>query len=44
MNDREGARLAALEYLGAVRPEVDSILQKLVDDVRTTFGTNLWPW
>lgn len=33
--------MAALEYLGAVRPEVDSVLQKLVDDVRAAFGTDL---
>ncbi len=40
-NGREGARLAAIEYLGAVRPEVDEVLQQLVDDVRGTFGTDL---
>lgn len=38
---RETERLAALDHLGAVRPEVDSVLQQLVDDVREVFGTDL---
>ena len=37
----ERGRVAALESLGAVRPEVDGVLQDLVDDVRGTFGTDL---
>ncbi|MDP9439123.1 MAG: ATP-binding protein, partial [Actinomycetota bacterium] len=39
--ERERGRLAALESLGAVRPEVDDVLQDLVDDVRGIFGTDL---
>ena len=39
--ERERGRLAALESLGAVRPEVDDVLQDLVDDVRGVFGTDL---
>ena len=38
---REAERLAALEYLRAVRPEVDHVLQELVDEVRNVFGTDL---
>ncbi len=34
-------RLAALEYLRAVRPEVDHVLQELVDEVRGVYGTDL---
>ena len=40
-NKREAERLAALDYLDAVRPEVDHVLQELVDDVRGIFGTDL---
>lgn len=39
--ERERGRVAALESLGAVRPEVDDVLQALVDDVRGVFGTEL---
>ena len=38
---RETERLTALDHLDAVRPEVDSVLQQLVDDVREAFGTDL---
>ncbi|MDX6382031.1 MAG: hypothetical protein QOI57_3055 [Rubrobacteraceae bacterium] len=38
---RENQRLAALDYLDAVRPEVDEVLQQLVDEVRKTFETDL---
>ena len=38
---REAERLAALEYLRAVRPGVDHVLQNLVDEVRDMFGTDL---
>lgn len=38
---REAGRLAALEYLSAVRPGVDHVLQELVDEVRGVFGTEL---
>jgi signal transduction histidine kinase len=38
---REVERLAALEYLRAVRPGVDHVLQELVDEVRAVFGTDL---
>src|SRR5215217_784795 len=38
---REVDRLAALEYLRAVRPGVDRVLQELVDEVRGVFGTDL---
>jgi signal transduction histidine kinase len=34
-------RLAALEYLRAVRPGVDHVLQELVDEVRGVYGTDL---
>ncbi len=37
----EAARLAALTYLHAVRPEADDVLQEIVDDVRGVFGTDL---
>ena len=39
--ERERGRVVALESLGAVRPEVDDVLQDLVDDVREIFGTEL---
>jgi GAF domain-containing protein len=38
---REAERLAALEYLGAARPEADHVLQELVDEVRDVYGTDL---
>jgi len=38
---REAERLAALEYLRAVQPKVDHVLQELVDEVRNVFGTDL---
>lgn len=38
---RERARLTALERLDAMRPEADSILQEIVDDVCKIFGTDL---
>lgn len=38
---REAARLAEIEYLGAVRPEADRALQEIVNDVRGLFGTDL---
>ena len=38
---REARRLAELDYLGAVRPETDHVLQEIVDEVRLTFETNL---
>jgi len=38
---REAERLAALEYLRAVRSDVDDVLQELVDEVRGMFGTDL---
>ncbi|MDP8948467.1 MAG: PAS domain-containing protein [Actinomycetota bacterium] len=38
---REAERLAALEYLRAVQPKVDHVLQELVDEVRDLFGTDL---
>jgi GAF domain-containing protein len=41
LEERERGRLAALESLGAVRPEVDDVLQALVDDARGVFGTDL---
>src|SRR5919206_917382 len=40
-NDREAERLATLDYLDAIRPESDHILQQLVDEVRGIFGTDL---
>ena len=38
---REAERLALLEYLDAAHPEADSVLQGLVDDARSAFGTDL---
>ncbi len=38
---REAERLATLEYLRAVRPGVDHVLQELVDEVRGAYGTDL---
>ena len=38
---REAKRLAALEYLRAVQPKVDRVLQELVDEARSLFGTDL---
>src|SRR5918997_1818642 len=38
---REAERLAMLDYLGATRPGTDHILQQLVDEVRSIFGTDL---
>ena len=40
-SERESARLAALDYLDVVRPEADQVLQELVDEVRSIFGTAL---
>jgi len=40
-SEPESPRLAALDYLDAVRPEADQVLQELVDDVRNIFGTEL---
>lgn len=40
-NERESGRLAALDHLGAVRPEADHVLQELVNEVRSIFGTEL---
>ena len=40
-SERETARLAALDHLDAVRPEADQVLQELVDEVRSIFGTEL---
>ncbi len=37
----EEARLAKIEYLGAVREDADDVLQEIVDDVRDVFGTDL---
>ncbi len=37
----EEARLAKIEYLGAVREDADDVLQEIVDDVRDIFGTGL---
>jgi signal transduction histidine kinase len=37
----EAERLATLEYLRAVRPGVDHVLQELVDEVRGAYGTDL---
>jgi signal transduction histidine kinase/DNA-binding response OmpR family regulator/HPt (histidine-containing phosphotransfer) domain-containing protein len=39
--EREAARLAAIEHLDVVRPEVDRVLQEIVDDVREIFETDL---
>jgi PAS domain S-box-containing protein len=38
---REAERLATLEYLRAVRPGVDNVLQESVDEVRGLYGTDL---
>ena len=38
---REAERLATLEYLRAVQPGVDHVLQELVDEVRSVYGTDL---
>src|SRR5215213_10505437 len=38
---REAERLAALDHLDAIRPETDHILQQLVNEVRSIFGTDL---
>ena len=38
---REAERLATLNYLGATQPGTDHILQQLVDEVRSIFGTDL---
>jgi hypothetical protein len=40
-DEHEAARLAAIDHLGAVRAEVDLVLQELVDDVHEAFGTDL---
>lgn len=40
-SERESDRLAALDYLGAARPEADQVLQELVEEVRGIFGTEL---
>jgi PAS domain S-box-containing protein len=40
-NSREAERLATLDYLDAIRPDADHILQQLVDEVRGIFGTDL---
>jgi signal transduction histidine kinase len=38
---REAERLIALEYLRAVRPGVDYVLQELVEEIRGLYGTEL---
>jgi GAF domain-containing protein len=38
---REAERLATLDHLNAIRAETDHILQQLVDEVRSMFGTDL---
>ena len=40
-DSRVAERLAELEYLRAVRPGVDHVLQELVDEVRAMFDTDL---
>src|SRR5215212_1470213 len=40
-DSRDIERLAALEYLRAVRTGVDHVLQELVDEVRSVYGTDL---
>jgi PAS domain S-box-containing protein len=43
-SDKDGSeaqRLATLHHLDAVRPEADHLLQQLVDEVRSIFGTEL---
>ena len=41
LEELEASRIAAIEHVGAVRPETDGILQQLVDDVRGVFGADL---
>ena len=41
---REAERLATLEYLRAVRPGGDHVLQELVDEVRGVYGTDPFVW
>src|SRR3712207_8635773 len=38
---REAQRVAEIEYLGAARPEADSVLQDIVDEVSSIFGSEL---
>ena len=38
---KDEARLSTLEYLGAVRPEADDVLQGLADDARSVFAADL---
>jgi PAS domain S-box-containing protein len=38
---REAQRLAELDYLDAVRPDPDHVLQEIVDELRLTFQTEL---
>src|SRR3712207_4182299 len=38
-NGRVAQRLATLHHLDAIRPEADHVLQQLVDEVRSIFGT-----
>ncbi len=38
---REAKRVAEIEYLGAARPEADSVLQEIVDEVCSIFGSEL---
>src|ERR671939_61693 len=40
-DSRDTERFAALEYLRAVRSGVDHVLQELVDEVRSVYGTDL---
>ncbi len=43
-SDKDGSeaqRLATLHHLDAIRPEADHVLQQLVDEVRSIFGTDL---
>ncbi|MDQ3639837.1 MAG: PAS domain-containing protein [Actinomycetota bacterium] len=40
-NGREEERLAVLGHLGAATPEADHVLQELVDEVRSVYGTDL---
>ncbi|HLL39772.1 MAG TPA: PAS domain S-box protein, partial [Rubrobacteraceae bacterium] len=40
-DSQEAQRLTELDYLQAVRPEADHVLQELVDEVRVAFGTGL---
>jgi PAS domain S-box-containing protein len=41
IDGREAERLATLDRLNAIQPETDHILQQLVDEVRSIFGTDL---